>query len=329
MSEDKNLVTNKEFKFKKFEDIPVSTKTFIIVTNVSINLPNLHDFLPMTDYVIVPKKRGRKKKITIPDPNTHIKEGAIITNQYGNSIKGVILKKKKKNHASSIKYFRNSLTEVVKIADKFINFKVCRNGVFQMTGCKREDHAERCVKIFWDMIKDNKNLYNFKNDEKDFKAIFLPAMSNIDFSLGFNVDREKLDEFFNQHFYNSLLETSIGYTGVNIKFRNKISILDIKIKTMQEKDGVWIEPFLVNYKDYFDTLPDKLKQKVLDKDEERNNTFLVFHSGKCILSSVCSEFAESSYYEFLDIVKKNYKYFEEKLEVIKKPINNSFMLTTK
>jgi hypothetical protein len=313
----------KELKFKKFEDIPVSTKTFIIVTNLTINLHNLHDFLPMTDYVIVPKKRGRKKKITIADPNLHIKEGAIITNQYGNSIKGVILKKKKKNNPSSIKYFRNSLTEVVKIAGKFINFKVCRNGVFQMTGCKQDNHAEKCVQIFWDMIKGHNHLYNFKSDEKDFKAIFLPAMSNIDFSLGFNVDREKLDEFFNLYYYNSLLETSIGYTGVNIKFKNKISILDIKVKSLNEKDGKWLESKMVPYREYFETLPQKIKQKVLDKDSERHNTFLVFHSGKCILSSVCEEFARESYYEFLDIVKKNYRYFEEKLDT-----NNKCQLST-
>ena len=43
-------------------------------------------------------------------------------------------------------------------------------------------------------------------------------MRNIDFGLNFYVDREKLDEYFNTCTdYHSLLETSFGYTGVNIK----------------------------------------------------------------------------------------------------------------
>lgn len=305
----------KKFNFSKFEDITVSTKTFIIVTNLTINLQNLHDFLPITNYTIVPKKRGRKKKITVEDPNIDIKEGSIITNQYGNSIKGVLLKKKKKNKPSSIKYFRNSLTEVVKIAGKFINFKVCRNGVFQMTGCREDKHAENCVKIFWDMIQPHQNhIYNFKNDSDIFHALFFPAMSNIDFSLGFNVDREKLDQFFNTNFYNSLLETSIGYTGVNIKFKNKISILDIYIKELSKKNNDWQEIKLIKYKEYFETLSPKMKQKIIEKDNNRHNTFLVFHSGKCILSSVCKEFSKDSYYEFIDIIKNNYYHFQEKLD---------------
>ena len=54
-------LTNKLF-FPEFEDIKVSTKTFIVMTNLVINLKNLFEFLPITDYAFVPKKRGRKKK---------------------------------------------------------------------------------------------------------------------------------------------------------------------------------------------------------------------------------------------------------------------------
>ena len=43
-------------------------------------------------------------------------------------------------------------------------------------------------------------------------------MSNINFSLGFCINKENLDEYINKNTnYYSLLETTFGYTGVNIK----------------------------------------------------------------------------------------------------------------
>lgn len=49
-------------KYPEFDDIVVSTKTFIVKTNLVMDLKKLFDFLPVTDYVMLPKKRGRKKK---------------------------------------------------------------------------------------------------------------------------------------------------------------------------------------------------------------------------------------------------------------------------
>ena len=61
-----------------------------------------------------------------------------------------------------------------------------------------------------------------------------------------------------------------------------------------------------------DTLSDKERDKKLNK--ERNNTFLVFHSGKIILSGLCPEVQRDVYYEFLNIIRKSYKWIEEKLD---------------
>lgn len=57
-----NEVENKVLEFPKFEDIEVSTKTFIMITNISFNIEKLFNFLPITKYVVIPKKRGRRKK---------------------------------------------------------------------------------------------------------------------------------------------------------------------------------------------------------------------------------------------------------------------------
>ena len=303
----------KKLAFPDFEDIPVSTKTFIVMTNIVLDIKKLFEFLPITDYIVVPKRRGRKKKAPGTDPNKWIEDGAIITLDLANNIRGVLLKKKKKRDGKSTDYFRNSITVVMVIDGKKINFKISNNGKFQMTGCKKDEHAEECVKHIWNYIKDSEGIYRLPETTKTFRAIFIPAMRNIDFSLGFLLDREKLDEYFNTHTdYCSLLETSIGYTGVNIKIPVKKSISDLKIKQISYRDETWRKPKMVAYEKYLNTLKLKDQQKKLEK--ERFNTFLVFHSGKVIMSSMCEFFAKDTYYEFLDIIRKNYMYFEERLE---------------
>ena len=307
--EEKN---EKELVFPNFEDIQVSTKTFIVMTNAHFNIKKLFDFLPVTKYIIVPKKRGRKKKNIPVDYNKNIPDGSIISIDLANNVKGVSLKKKKKKEVKSTDYFRNSVTIVMIIENKKINFKISNNGKFQMTGVKKDSHAEQCIKTIWKYIEKT-DIYKL-TDDKPFNAIFIPAMRNIDFSLGFNLDREKIDDFFNNSTdYYSLLETSIGYTGVNIKIPVKKDIKELKIKKIKFLNNNWDLSETILYKDYLNLLPLKESQKKLDKD--RFNTFLVFHSGKVIMSSMCEEFAKDTYYEFVDIVKNNHKLFREKLTI--------------
>jgi TATA-box binding protein (TBP) (component of TFIID and TFIIIB) len=294
---------------KKFEDIPVSTKTFIVVSNLCLDIKKLSAFLPITEYIVVPKKRGRKKKTVQTDLNKNIPDGSIITIDPGTGVRGVNLKKKKRKD-----WFRNSVTIVMIIDEKKINFKISNNGKFQMTGVKRDSQAELCIKYIWSYIKDTNDIYKLPENEP-LKCMFIPAMRNIDFNLGMIIDREKLDEYFNtQTSYCSLLETSIGYTGVNIKIPVSKPISELQIKRISYKDGAWIEPDFVLYGDYLEGLKPRDRLKKLSKD--RFNTFLVFHSGKVIMSSMCEEFARDTFYEFVDIIKKNQKVFRENLQQV-------------
>ena len=152
------MICTDDLIFPDFNDIEVSTRTFTAITNLVIDLDELFQLLPITEYIEIPKRRGRKKKEGENiNPNKHINPGSIITLKYKDSIRGVSLKKKK---ASDKKWFRNSFTVVI-VLDKHINFKVCRNGTFQMTGCKTIDHALQCVQYIWKYIKDQKHIYKF------------------------------------------------------------------------------------------------------------------------------------------------------------------------
>jgi TATA-box binding protein (TBP) (component of TFIID and TFIIIB) len=308
------IKTSKDLKFPEFDDIKVSTKTFIIMTNINLNLRKLFDFLPITDYTVIPKKRGRKKKIATVDQAVIIESGSIVTMKFENLIKGVELKQKK-NLKKKSKWFRNSFTVVIMLDNKPVNFKICQNGVFQITGCKFDRHAEECVKYIWQYIKEEKDIYNFsRENENNLEALFIPAMRNIDFSLGFIVDREKLAKYMtSQTEFHSLLETSFGYTGVNIKSKIEFRIQDMKIKKMSHtsEDG-WTEK-MTTYAEYLTKLSEKDRLKKLNK--QRYNTFLVFHSGRTILSSICADFARDSYNYFVKMIKKSYDQIEERLDV--------------
>jgi hypothetical protein len=300
--------------FPEFEDIKVSTKTFIAMTNLIIDLKKLFEFLTITEYIFVPKKRGRKKKTEQVEPIRNIKHGSIVTLKHENKIRGVDLKQKKnQNRKKKSKWFRNSFTVVIILNDKPVNFKICQNGMIQLTGIKQDIQAEECIKFVWQYIKDEENnIYKFSRGSF-LETMFIPAMRNIDFSLGFNVDREKLSRYMStQTEFYSLLETSFGYTGVNIKIPINIDITQMEIKKIMFKDDNWTEEMTI-YNEYMKYLSEKDQAKKINKD--RHNTFLVFHSGKCILSSINAKFAKESYYYFLKIIRTCYKEIEERLDI--------------
>lgn len=305
--------TAKDLTFPDFDDIKVSTKTYTATTNLNIEIKDLFNKLPITPYTVIPKKRGRKKKNDTIDSNSEIESGSIITIKFEGQLRGVELKPKKIKQTNKQKWFRNSITIVI-ILDKPINFKICKNGTFQMTGCKTHEHAELCIKYIWKYIINDTSLYSF-NSGNSLECLFIPSMRNIDFSLGFNVDREKLNKYMSaQQKFHCLLETSFGYTGVNIKIPINHDITKMRVKKLIHKDtNEWIEKW-TTYQDYLDKLTEK--ERLIKINTPRYNTFLVFHSGKCISSCLTAEFMKDTYYYFLEIIKECYDQIEERLDKI-------------
>jgi len=303
-----------DLKFPEFEDIKVSTKTFIAMTNITIDLKKLFDYLPITNYKVLPKKRGRKKKFEQVEEKIIIESGSIITLKFENDIRGVEIKKKKLDKKKKSKWFRNSFTVIMIIDNKPINFKICQNGMIQVTGCKFDSQVEECVKYVWYYIKEQKDIYKFTKEGDDvFQIMFIPVMRNIDFSVGFLVDREKLARYMStQTQFHSLLETSFGYTGVNVKVPILTDIREMEITKLHYKDEKWLRS-MTTYNEYLSRLSDKEISKKLKK--ERFVTFLVFHSGKVIQSGINASLSRDSYYYFLKIITTAFDEIEERLDV--------------
>jgi TATA-box binding protein (TBP) (component of TFIID and TFIIIB) len=293
--------------YPKFEESNLSTRTFIINTNLVL-VKKFIFILPTIEYIITPKKRGRRKKVDLPDPNINIPEGSIITIiPDDGSVIGIDLKNINRPNKKR-KIFRNSTTIVMIIENKRINFKISLNGKFQMTGCKSLQQAEKCVKYFWGYIKDT-DTYSLSGEF--FEAYFRPVMCNISFYLGFMINRENLDYYFTMNYpqYPSFWETSIGSAGTNIKF--PVTNLDkINIKKLRYSDNKWMKSF-VSYEQYKNLFCVEKKKK----DDGKHTTFLVFHKGKVNMSSVDLEMMDDPFYSFVNIINECRHEIEEKIIV--------------
>jgi TATA-box binding protein (TBP) (component of TFIID and TFIIIB) len=296
---------------ESFDKIDISTETIIGKTNCKINIVELFSFLPVVAYQVVPKKRGRRPKDEKKVEPQMLQDGDIITLKMGDNIRGVDLKTKKKSTNNN--YFRNSITIVMSCDNKLINFKISKNGKFQFTGCKNESHSHRCLSYVIGYIHStphNKKIISLPLNTR-LEVIYLTVMANINFSLGFCVNKENLDDYVNKNTeYYSLLETTFGYTGVNIKIPlpdlNKIPITKMTLLSELE----WSKQDLT-YQEYLTLLDEKEKNK--EKGKSRYNTFLVFQSGNVILSSPHKECMRDTYFEFLRIINTCRTAIEEKI----------------
>jgi hypothetical protein len=276
---------------KDIDNIEVSVKTIIAITNIQINLDNLFNYIPITPFVPIEKKRGRKKKSLVEQQVQLLSEGSIVNVQKGKELRGVLLKKKKKSNDT---FFLHSVTLVMSLdTNKFINVKISRNGKFQITGCKYDEHAIKTIKYIYKHICiaeviSNTEIKKFKNDNhKEITVLFNTVMQNLDYNIGFNISREKLNTFINDNTdFCSIYEGSIS-TGVNIKIKSEdpydknINRLTFWYDVNNEEEKTNVE--VVDYQEYLNLLEEREIKKENKKD--KRHTFLVFASGSIIMSS--------------------------------------------
>jgi hypothetical protein len=301
-----------------FDNLKYSTKTVIAVTNMNINLELFHQNVPYLNYSFPKKKRGRKKQDEVPEVFTNRLDffpvGSIIALQNKQDLKGE-LPKKKQNDPDKKSFFRNSVSIQMKIAPgKFVNGKICSNGKFQITGCSEDKYAYQFIYILYEKMLETSRYIGepivtivknsvFKSDYPT--AIMNVVMKNINFKIGFQIHREKLDEYIRLYTdYYSLFLSDL-HTCVNIKMKSTHHTeekLDMII--MKSKEDIIIEKIDYSlYATYYDY------NKKLNKD--KYHTFLVFYSGSVILSSSGPDTREV-YNEFMRIIQENRDVFHDK-----------------
>jgi TATA-box binding protein (TBP) (component of TFIID and TFIIIB) len=279
-----------------FEDHPISTQTLIISTNLTIDCPVFFEHLtchPVATTSIARARAAATSDVSIP-------EGAVVFAQYKNAHKGTAFKR------ISDKYFLNSVTVVIKIQSKFVNIKVSNKGKLQITGCNQQTNPQSLLKHFWALLEPHrdKHMWSFQTEgDEVVEATVIPVMCNINFSIDFQINREALNTIINtQTSHVSILEPSDGYVGVNIKIHMKDEPMEnILVDQYRYVDGIW-EPHKSRFMTYMNTLSPKEQKKKMSKCYV--NTFLVFYSGKVIMSGGISTHNRKRAYEaFMEIIE--------------------------
>jgi hypothetical protein len=297
-----------------FDAIEISTQTIIAKTNWKININELFVHLPITPYEVIPKKRGRRPKEEKKVEPTPLNDGDIITLKLGDKLRGVDLKMKKK---SGDNYFRNSITVVMFCEGKLINFKISKNGKFQFTGCKIDSHPHRCLEFVRSYIYPVQDRLERKimtlPAQTALDVIYITVMSNINFSLGFCINKENLNEYIYRNTeHNSLLETTFGYTGVNIKMEiPDVSDIPVQRAVYDDVAGVWTES-IITYAAYLQMLEER--ERVKEESKHRYVTLLVFQSGNVIESAPHKACMKPAYRSFINLITQCRSFIEEKIE---------------
>lgn len=104
--------------------------------------------------------------------------------------------------------------------------------------------------------------------------------------------------------FHSLLETSFGYTGVNIKFPVASDWKEMEVPVVEWKRG---EPLRLSHQPLSSLT-------VKEGGKFKYNTFLVFHSGQFIMSGMHEKTMKPDYDLFMRILKDHQDEIREILD---------------
>ena len=297
-------------KNNEFEMHETSVKTFIVFMNIGVDIEAMYKkrVFEVTPYEIPQKRRGRKKKSNDGDDKPILEDGSIVHVNFRDEFYGI-------ETGSSSAFFRNAMTVIMYVDNKFINFKVSQKkatlkGKLQMTGCKTNEQAKKCTYYFWKHLCQHTDTYTL--DQGDIFTVYYECvMRNVGFSMGFKVDRQNLNDYINDctnHI--SIFETTLGYAGVNIKFNidNLEELLDRTIIDKEEFVKGRVIQSTISYRDLVSIMNIKRKKK-------RYVTFLVFQSGKVIMSGGDANLMREPYYQFIDIITDARDEIEETIDL--------------
>jgi hypothetical protein len=207
-----------------------------------------------------------------------------------------------------INHFLNQITIVLSVGDQpLLNTMLFKDNL-KFAGCKDMDDAVEALLILWqDYISKIPGAWSLKPGHTTPKFAFETVMRNVDFKLGFPIERYSLNVLMNKPEYADRIAMSqyesTGHTNVNIKMFSKkpdnfeYDLLEIPLDHT-------IAPFI--YK------TSKLEFKKV-KPPKKYVTFIVFSSSETILSGRYHENMKDMYEFFLQVVFDHRDEISEKI----------------
>lgn len=252
--------------FPRFDSLKQTTRTVIVKTNMSIDICRLYPEIPVSHSGDV--------------------QGSVVFKKFKDMWEGAAPTRNSRT-------FKNSITILLVIGEKRVNIKLSANGTLQITGNNEESHYFKSVKYIHRILRDVStripDIYSFVGTS--VHATFYKPMSNYMTRIGRSVNREKLSMYVNNNTeYVSIYETSSGSASVNIK----IPLVDVvySVPRITYRKGKWILSWVKNEK----------KDSYKVKNKKRYVTFLVFHTGVCIMTSEVTTNIFEYYNSFINLL---------------------------
>ena len=246
------------------EDSFISTHTFIAYSNINeLDLDLLFDEINVhedfTNVLYRKREKGEKKKRKVkPNP----------------------------------KNFLNCIFLTFRSSCKKVNLQLFKNGVIQLTGCKGVDHSKSALLSFWKVVRKTTLRHRF-----DYLECYLVSvMRNINFNLGFPIDREKLGNYvFNNSNSYVISQVVGGFIGMRFVILVE-SIKDMpvyRIKIENEKDIE--EGETVKYEDFSNPKNKAFKKHI---------TVTIFQTGRVLFSGPHEKYQDPVIDWFFSLVEK-------------------------
>ena len=225
MVEDSNMIKQKllfNCDIDKLpDDVSISTMTIVCKLDIIFNVENIARYIDLKHDVIVSVKHGDRD-------DTMTNRTLLIKNQSTN-----INKKKQKA-------FYNQVSIQIKTKTGLMNMKFFRNGSIQITGCKNLDDVAEGIRKIFDEFRIVKAIINYKTNKIEEKKFVNSdakldvnnlhsiqiCMINSNFSIGFEIDRDKLFKLL-LHDNIKCSYDPIIHACVNIKYDHSDKIVSV------------------------------------------------------------------------------------------------------
>jgi TATA-box binding protein (TBP) (component of TFIID and TFIIIB) len=240
-------------------------------------------------------------------PETDITKKGIHSVKYQAYKKGHIEEKTKKSKKNTEekpvkKNFLNCVTMVV-FVDKKINIKFFKNGVFQLTGCKNVNHVIESITMIRYTLLNIKDHFKFDGGDDDLVVYIRSAMRNIDFDLGYQINRFAFFDYLVNTFKDNNNIVIPDAVGNKMDTKIKIRLTEEEILSLPVVKLVFpsLEKTNLCFRDCIDTTPET--NKSCSKPKDKFVSIFIFQNGKVLLSAT-DETIQSKYFDwFLSLIK--------------------------
>lgn len=187
--------------------------------------------------------------------------------------------------------FRNSITAIIRVGERYVNVKIPPSGSFQCTGCKEYDHAVHAIAEFVRRVVHDCPQHMTVVGGGNVRLFLKTHMTNFKIVMDSQIKRGELSRLVNEKTqWVSLLETSIGCSGVNIKLQYGVPFKELAIRLprliMDAGTGQLLSYDMIPYREFYEEASPALRRKEELWFDRKIMSIFAFFSGSVTVSGV-------------------------------------------